>query len=117
MSKNYNIKASSLLESVMAIAIIAVCLGIATMIYAQLYESDYDMAFYKAKHKVSDLHCQMVQEQDFEDETFKMDGGYQIEKKVSDYEGAIKKVTFKVSNTKRTELFVYLIKEKSLEAL
>lgn len=117
MLKNYNIKASSLLESVMAIAIISFCLVIATMIYAQLYDSDYDMGFYKTKHKVSELHYQTIREQSFENENYKSEGGYRIEKTVEDYEEGVKRVQFKVTNDKRKELFVYLIKTKKVEAL
>ncbi|MAO16616.1 hypothetical protein LDL77_19170 [Flagellimonas marinaquae] len=85
-SKNYNIKAASLVESIMAMVIVAVCLGIALVIYVNVLQSDRALPFYEAEQKVkellwSDKGTRFLEHEDF---TFPT---YTIQKEVSKMEG------------------------------
>lgn len=107
--KNYRLKASSLIESVVAIAIISICVFIATLVYVKLLESDYEIAFYKAKQKVSVLHLRTIEEQLFEDEVYDF-GDYKIVKEIKDFSDRVKEVQFEVLTKTKSEKYSYLIK-------
>ncbi|MFP9119336.1 hypothetical protein ACLI08_16225 [Flavobacterium sp. RNTU_13] len=51
----YNIKAGSLLESVIALTIIAICLFVATMVYAAVFTSKTSMKHYEDQASVNEL--------------------------------------------------------------
>lgn len=107
--KNYKLKASSLIESVVAIAIISICVFIATLIYVKLLETDYEIAFYKAKQKVSVLYLQTIEEQLFEDEVYDF-GDYKIVKEINDFSDKVKEVEFEILTKSKSEKYNYLIK-------
>ena len=116
LSRNYkmHLQASSLIESVMAIAIISVCVFISTLVYVKLLESDYEIAYYKAKQKVTELHYLTVSEQLFEDEEYDFET-YTITKEVDEYSNMINQVTFKISSKTKKEKILYLVNVKPIE--
>ena len=116
LSKNYKIhlKASSLIESVMAIAIISICVFIATLVYAKLLESDYEIAYYKAKQKVSELHYQTTTEQLFDNDEYDYES-FKIKKEVEEHSNSINKVTFEIISKSKKEKIFYLVNVKSVE--
>lgn len=107
--KNYKLKASSLIESVMAIAIISICVFIATMVYVKLLEADYEISYYKAKQKIAELHLQTIQQQLFENENYDFES-YKIKKTTNDYSLFLKQVTFVLETETKKETIEYLVK-------
>ena len=68
--KDYcNIKANSLLESVVALSIISVCLYIAVMIYSAVFTSKTSLKFYSSKNKIYEAFfmAQLQQDSIFEE--------------------------------------------------
>jgi len=112
--KNYKLQASSLIESVMAIAIISICISIATLVYVKLLQSDYEIAYYKAKQKITELHLQTIEEQLFEDEVYSFES-YTITKQVKAYNRVVNQVNFKLQTKTKKETQYYLVKERSIE--
>ena len=108
LSRNYKLKASSLMESVIAIAIIAVCLLIASLIYVKLLDSDYEVAYYEAKQKVKELHFETITNQQFEDETYQYDA-YKITKTVNDTSIDLKEVNFEIKTKKKVENYTFQV--------
>ncbi len=114
--KNYKVylKASSLIESVMAIAIISICVFIATLVYVKLLESDYEISYYKAKQKISELHYQTISEQLFDNEEFDYKS-YKIKKEVKEYNSSTNQVVFELITNTRKEKLMYLVNIKPIE--
>ncbi|WP_044397248.1 hypothetical protein [Lacinutrix sp. Hel_I_90] len=112
--KNYKLQASSLIESVMAIAIISICVFIATMVYVKLLDSDYEVSYYKAMQKVTQLHLETIEQQAFEDEVYDYKS-FKIDKTVNDYSVFLKEVAFRVETKNKKETFKYLVKVKPFE--
>jgi len=60
LKKNKNkLAAFTLFESVVAIAIISVLIGLATIIYSNLVEAERPIAFYQAKEKIDECFYEM----------------------------------------------------------
>ena len=112
--KNCNLKASSLLESVIAIAIISICMLLATMVYVQLLNSDYEIAYYKAKEEVSNLHYKTITEQLFEDEVFQFET-FKITKTVAKKYMGLLEVNYLIKTNSKTGIITQLIKPNLLE--
>ncbi len=113
LSRNCNtgrVRASSLIESVIAIAVIAICMLLATLIFNQVLSSSYNMAFQKAKYRIEMLREATKKEQLFADNTYQ-GPGYTIIKKVRDHESdpRLKEVRFTVQAHRKKEVFTYLI--------
>lgn len=88
---------SSLLESVIAVTIIATCLLIAISIYAAVLNNSSSIDAYKVKFKINQLVSEMKASQQFDDEMYELKN-YTIKKKVSNVEGnkELKKIEFAV---------------------
>ncbi|WP_179008675.1 hypothetical protein [Winogradskyella forsetii] len=112
--KSYKLKASSLIESVMAITIISICVFIATLVYVKLLDSDYEVSYYKAKHKIGELHLETIQQQLFEDETFDFES-YKIKKTINDYSIFLKQIVFVLETETKKERVEYLVKVEQIE--
>lgn len=117
-SKKYNklfVKASSLLESVIAITIIATCLLIAIRVYASVLNSSSSINAYRMKFKVNELVNETKQTQEFDDEIYELKG-YTIKKTVSDLEknNKIKKVKYEVYTKSDTLIYNYMIKQHKI---
>ncbi|PHS04930.1 MAG: hypothetical protein COA88_13030 [Kordia sp.] len=113
--RNCKLQASSLVESVMAIAIISICISIATLVYVRLIQSDYEIAYYKAKQKITFLHLETIEEQLFENETYILDS-YTIIKLVKEHSPGINQIDFELQTKtkKETQHFLVKIREPSL---
>ncbi|MDO5981431.1 hypothetical protein [Flavivirga spongiicola] len=81
--KNFKkLKASSLVESVIAIAIISICVLVVFMAYLNVINLNKSVYYYKAKHTVEFLTHESIEQQDYEDDVFKY-RGYTVTKKVT----------------------------------
>lgn len=80
--KNFNtLKASSVMESVIAISIISVCALVAFTVYLNVIRQHRSINYFNAKHDVSRLIKETVEQKDYSSSTntFK---GYTIDKSV-----------------------------------
>jgi hypothetical protein len=55
LKKYYNLKANSILESVIALTIISICLYFAVMIFASVYTPKTSAKFYSTQNKVNEI--------------------------------------------------------------
>jgi len=112
--RNCKLQASSLIESVMAIAIISICISIATLVYVKLLQSDYEIAYYKAKQKIALLHLETIEDQLFENETYGFES-YTITKLVKEYSPGVNQVDFELQTKTKKETQHFLVKVRSIE--
>ena len=112
--RNCKLQASSLVESVMAIAIISICISIATLVYVRLLQSDYEIAYYKAKQKITFLHLETIEKQLFENETYSFES-YTITKLVAAYSYGVNQVDFELQTKTKKETQHFLVKVRSIE--
>ena len=95
--KNFNyIKANSLVESVIAIAIISICILAAFLIYLNVIKQNKSVHYYEAKHQVESIFENSIITINYEDETFNYKY-YSIEKTVdvSEKENTVR-IDFKI---------------------
>ncbi|MNK23701.1 hypothetical protein D3C87_419990 [compost metagenome] len=59
-----NVKANSLLESVLALSIISVCLYIAVMVYSAVFSPKTSIRFYSSQNKINEVFFLMQINQD-----------------------------------------------------
>lgn len=80
--KNSNsLKASSLVESVIAIAIISVCVLVAFMIYINVIRQNDPISYFNAKHKVESLIQEITEKKNYENDSYTF-SNYSITKNV-----------------------------------
>ncbi|WP_299883428.1 hypothetical protein [uncultured Lacinutrix sp.] len=75
------LKASSIMESVIAIAIISICALVALMIYVNVVKQNSSASYYEAIHKVNYLKNEAFLNKDYQDNSY-IFKGYKIEKTV-----------------------------------
>ncbi len=96
--KTFRLRASSLGETVIAMALISICLGMTLIVYGRVISSSENVSSYLAEQKVKQLIYETEEEQLFEDEDFDY-GTYKILKRVErDVEGQLSYVTFIILN-------------------
>ncbi|MFP9100759.1 type II secretion system protein [Flavobacterium sp. RHBU_24] len=61
---SYNFKAGSLLESLIALTIIAICLYIATMVYAAVFTSKTSLKYYREQNSINEVFFLLQLKQD-----------------------------------------------------
>lgn len=101
--KNFKyLKANSLVESVIAIAIISICILVAFLIYLNVIKQNKSVHYYEAKHKVESIFENSIITESYEDETFNYKY-YSIEKTVgiSEKENTIR-IDFKIKTNNKT---------------
>ncbi|MEE9363935.1 MAG: hypothetical protein V3U92_15145 [Cellulophaga sp.] len=105
--------AGSLIESVIAISIIAICLLIALKLYISILDSRSLSNDYRVKYQVDKLLSELKVNQNFESEVYDFKT-FMINKVVTDFEGKknIKKVSYVVVNKKDTVTYQYVILKK-----
>ncbi|UZO80690.1 hypothetical protein NBT05_17325 [Aquimarina sp. ERC-38] len=103
------VEASSLLESVIAITIIATCLLIATQLYTTVLHNSYSLSQYQANFKVEELWNTAIIKNDFDDAIYNL-GDYSIIKTSQNFDDKsdIQHIQFKVVNSKDTINHHYL---------
>ena len=78
--KNFKmLKASSVIESVIAISVISICALVAFSIYLNIIKQNKSVHYFNAKHNINLLTARSVLENDYEDETY-LYNGYTIDK-------------------------------------
>lgn len=107
LSSNFKLQGSSLVESIIALVIVAVCLSIALVVYVKVLKSQRDIPFYSAEQKVKELFWITKEESLWEDGDYSYDT-YTIKKKVEKLDGmdTVYKLTFMVitpGNQKKIE--------------
>jgi prepilin-type N-terminal cleavage/methylation domain-containing protein len=95
--------AFSLFESVVAIAIISVLIGIGTLVYSNLVEAERPLAFYQAKEEI-DLYYQNLQQSKAFFPKMYAHETYSIEQKVDFYNGnkKIYRIEYLVTSQNKT---------------
>ncbi|WP_091404250.1 hypothetical protein [Aquimarina amphilecti] len=114
--KTYNkyfLKGSSLIESVIAISIIATCLLVAIRLYAAVLNSSSSLSSYKIKFTVAELHNDAKITSDFDDKLYEFKT-YSIQKKVEDFQSKkeLKNVKYIVRTASDTIVYNYLLANK-----
>ena len=80
--KNFKaLKASSVMESVIAISIISVCALVAFIIYLNVIQQNKSIHYFNAKHNISLLIEQAITQKDYTGNTYNFNG-YAINKNV-----------------------------------
>ena len=83
LSRNYKIlKASSIIESVIAISVISICMLSAFTIYLNIINQTKSIQYLNAQHKVNLLTQQTIIAKDYDDNLYTF-SSYTIDKKVS----------------------------------
>lgn len=116
--KTYNkywINASSLIESVIAITVIAVCLLIGIKIYASILNNTTSVNSLQIEYTISKLYNESVIKQEFENEFYDFKS-FSIEKEVSNFNNnsQLKHILYKVSTSENTFSYNFLIVKKTL---
>ena len=92
-----SLKASSIVESVIAIAIISICVLIAFMVYINISKQKTPLNYYKAKHHIEVLIHDIEHQKDYENDIFTY-RGYTIAKTVDvDAKEGIARVLFLIT--------------------
>lgn len=97
-SQKGKIKAFTLFESVVAITIITVLIGLGAMIYGNLMHAEKPLAYYQAKDEIDQRFNELCQSKAFFNQDFESDT-YRVEQRVSFYHG--NKNLYQVSYTTR----------------
>lgn len=79
-------KAFTLFESVVAISIITVLIGLGAMIYGNLMHAEKPLAYYQAQDEIDQHFNELCQSKAFFNQDFKSDT-YRVEQRVSFYHG------------------------------
>ncbi len=112
----YFVKASSLIESVIAITIIATCLLVAFKLYATILEGRPTTNDHRLKFQVERLMADMRLTPTFAPETYDFET-YKIKKTVSDHEGSafLKQVSYTIEQASDTVTYRFLILKENEE--
>jgi type II secretory pathway component PulJ len=83
---NEKLKAFTLFESVVAISIITVLIGLGSMIYGNVMQAEKPMAYYQAQDQIDQHFQELCETKAFFNRDFELEN-YQIEQRVSFYNG------------------------------
>lgn len=105
----YRVQAGSIIESVIAMTVIAICLSMALIIYTRVLDTDYSLTQYKARQKVKELLWESKTDQAFMDEDYTFES-YSVEKKVEALEAKNSYVlTFIIKVQSKKEVYKYIV--------
>ena len=110
-SKKYKkllLDGSSLIESVIAITIIATCLLIAMLVFTSIINFNNPLNRYKLKEKISEIVEETRSNKNYFDESFEFEK-YIILKKVEDYKKGVLNIRLTAIKDKDTLRFNYLM--------
>lgn len=86
--KNYKkLQASSLMESVMATAIIAICVVMATIVFVNVFKTGHSAAFFEGSQEIQTIIHKLKEQQEVTDETYSYPY-FTIEQTVTAYENS-----------------------------
>jgi len=110
------LKASSLIESVIAITIIAICLLIALRLYVIVLDTSQSILNSKIKFQINRLVSDMKINQNFDSEVYNFKT-YKIRKVVTNFENRknLKKISYIVHVRSDSIVYNYLILKKDVE--
>lgn len=114
LSKNYKkLQASSLMESVIATAIIAICVIMATIVFVNVFKTGHSTAFFEGSQEIHTIINHLKEKQQVEDDTYRFPS-FTIEQKVIAYENLtnLKHVQLELQTNEKRTLFHCLIKVK-----
>lgn len=80
-TKKSKLRAFTLFESVVAITIISILIGLGSMIYGNLVESEQPIAYYQAKEEVDHLFKNLIESKAYFSQNFSYET-YDIEQKI-----------------------------------
>jgi len=108
--RHYSIIASSLAETVIAMAIIAICLAVGMVIFSNTISTGPDVGVFKSRQQVKELLFQTRKNKSFENESYTYDE-FMIEKRVRPIiENKLYELAFVVkSRTQRTDVYSYYV--------
>lgn len=84
--KYQQLPAFTLFESTVAITIIAVVIGISTIIYSNVIQAEKPLDFYQARQEIDQIFADMKSNKAFFDKTFDFES-FSIEQKIGFYRG------------------------------
>ncbi len=109
LSSLYKLKGSSIIESVIAMTVIAICLSIAIVVYSRVLTSDNNTAFYMGQQKVKELLLEVEETNSFLDEDFDFET-YKIQKRVEKVEeSTAHKIVFTVITSSQRKTYQYIV--------
>jgi sensor domain CHASE-containing protein len=108
--RNYKVAASSLMESVIATSIIAICIVIASIVFVNVFKRNYATDYIQAQQELHTIIHQLKQQATIEDDVYEF-SNFKIEQKVNTYESdaSMQQIDFKISTSAKTATFSYLI--------
>ncbi|MBC8756041.1 hypothetical protein H2O64_15290 [Kordia sp. YSTF-M3] len=84
--KNYKkLQASSLMESVIATAIIAICVIMATIVFVNVFKTGHSTAFFEGSQEIQTIIHKLKEQQQVTDDMYTYPN-FTIEQKVTNYE-------------------------------
>lgn len=103
---NHRLKATTLIESMIAMVIIVASMGIATLTYLNVMRSDEQRLQLKANQLLNQEAFQLKKDKNFVDEEKQMDG-WTIKKTVEKYKETenLYQLTLSITNEKGKEIF------------
>lgn len=107
---SFRLKGSTLVETIIALVIVAVCLSIALVVYVNVLKSQRNLPFYSAEQKVKELFWTTKEENSWENEDYGFNT-YAIEKKVEKLNGTDKayKLTFTVRTPEEQRKYEHVV--------
>lgn len=107
--KASDVKGSSIAETVVAMAVIAICMSMAMIIYVRVLDTEKNVAYYKSEQKVKELYWETESKKDFLDEDFDFNI-FKIKKKVVELkDDELYKVTFTTFINKQKKEYSYIV--------
>lgn len=106
--KKYNVKASSITESVIAMTIVAICLAIAMFTYGSVLQTDNNVTFFIAQQKVKELLYETKKNNQVKDENYDYES-FTIQKTVKELDNNSFAVDFIVTTVNKKNRYQYIV--------
>lgn len=110
LSRFKKVKASSLMESVMATAIIAICLVMATIVFVNVFKTAYDTDFIRGANEIQNILQKISYEKEIDDHTYTYEN-YNIIQRVLPYtdDAQLQHIQLELKTSAKSVTFHYLI--------
>lgn len=102
------------MESVIATAVIAICILIATLVFTNIFKTSFSVDFIQAHQEIHTIINELHEQKEIENHTY-IFSNFTIEQEVNDYEtnAELKQIDFTITTNTKTETFSYLIATKN----